>query len=248
MSAAGMLDRLSSEWLEKARPALEREGWDLELLEPGKLPDSLRGTFVRLVESAVSVALLLPDGAARAHAIGRLKQAAVLVLDEAAFTHSHFPADLLDWLGAPRALEGVLVALAADGVHLSTRARVLAAELSEELAAQRHGPTPNEKRASSLAIAARAVLADLEVIRAALRSGDDDQIRRAIAGPIGIAAAATVDRLRPAGPSMPQDPVSTGELTGEEISAAQAANTLFVDANGYGFVPRAWLSALRGTP
>lgn len=37
MSAAGMLDRLSSERLEKARPALESEGWNLELLEPGEI-------------------------------------------------------------------------------------------------------------------------------------------------------------------------------------------------------------------
>lgn len=48
----------------------------------------------------------------------------------------------------------------------------------------------------SLALAACKVLGDLDVIIFALTSGDDDRLRRALAGPIGIAARSTVERLR----------------------------------------------------
>lgn len=48
----------------------------------------------------------------------------------------------------------------------------------------------------SLALAACKVLGDLDVIIFALTSGDDDRLRRALAGPIGIAARSTVERLQ----------------------------------------------------
>lgn len=39
--------------------------------------------------------------------------------------------------------------------------------------------------------------------------------------------------------------VSTNDLTTEEIAIARSTDALTVDDNGYGFVPRAWLDALR---
>jgi hypothetical protein len=61
----------------------------------------------------------------------------------------------------------------------------------------------------SLALAACKVLGDLDVIIFALTSGDDGQVRRALAGPIGIAARSTVERLQ-SGESQP-DPISSTE-------------------------------------
>lgn len=54
-------------------------------------------------------------------------------------------------------------------------------------------PLPESDR---LALAACDVLGDLKIVTAALTSGNDDRIRRALAGPIGIAARSTVERLR----------------------------------------------------
>lgn len=47
---------------------------------------------------------------------------------------------------------------------------------------------------------------------------------------------------------LPENPVSTGELTTEEVQAAHAAGVLVVDAEGLGFVPGAWLEGLRTEP